>query len=188
MSDAYATRKDSNSEWLARDKPEINPMPIKPETVSHVAEQFSQLPSPSCPPPRQPFPIKSLALTAHISLDNSFPSIRQEPALRPWKGFPLPASKPQTRRKYLPNVYLCRRKWHPLQYSCLGNPMDRGAWQAAVQQQGIFEKRKQSQESCTHQRPQSFRWHSQNCSWAVPAPRPLVTGLSHQIRVWHTRI
>ena len=21
---------------------------------------------------------------------------------------------------------------HPLQYSCLGNPMDRGAWQAAV--------------------------------------------------------
>ena len=25
-----------------------------------------------------------------------------------------------------------RRKWHPLQYSCLENPMDRGAWQAAV--------------------------------------------------------
>ena len=23
-----------------------------------------------------------------------------------------------------------RRKWHPLQYSRLGNPMDRGAWQA----------------------------------------------------------
>ena len=23
-----------------------------------------------------------------------------------------------------------RRKWHPLKYSCLGNPMDRGAWQA----------------------------------------------------------
>ena len=21
-----------------------------------------------------------------------------------------------------------RRKWHPLQYSCLENPMDRGAW------------------------------------------------------------
>ena len=26
-----------------------------------------------------------------------------------------------------------RRKWHPLQYSCLENPMDRGAWWATVQ-------------------------------------------------------
>ena len=26
-----------------------------------------------------------------------------------------------------------RRAWHPLQYSCLENPMDRGAWRAAVQ-------------------------------------------------------
>ena len=25
-----------------------------------------------------------------------------------------------------------RRKWHPLQYSFLGNPKDRGAWQATV--------------------------------------------------------
>ena len=25
-----------------------------------------------------------------------------------------------------------RRKCNPLQYSCLGNPMDRGAWQATV--------------------------------------------------------
>ena len=25
-----------------------------------------------------------------------------------------------------------RGKWHPLQHSCLENPMDRGAWQAAV--------------------------------------------------------
>ena len=24
------------------------------------------------------------------------------------------------------------RKWQPLQYSCLGNPTDRGAWQAIV--------------------------------------------------------
>ena len=26
----------------------------------------------------------------------------------------------------------CRRKWHPLQYSYLGSPMDRGAWQSTV--------------------------------------------------------
>ena len=25
-----------------------------------------------------------------------------------------------------------RRKWQPTQYSCLGNPMDRGAWRATV--------------------------------------------------------
>ena len=25
-----------------------------------------------------------------------------------------------------------RRKWQPLQYSCLGNSMDRGAWWATV--------------------------------------------------------
>ena len=25
-----------------------------------------------------------------------------------------------------------RRKWQPTQYSCLGNPMDRGAWWATV--------------------------------------------------------
>ena len=27
---------------------------------------------------------------------------------------------------------LRRRQWHPLQYSCLENPMDGGAWQAVV--------------------------------------------------------
>ena len=26
----------------------------------------------------------------------------------------------------------CRTKWHPLQYSCLENPMDKGGWQATV--------------------------------------------------------
>ena len=45
--------------------------------------------------------------------------------------------------KYLPTVQETRvsslvrqipwrREGHPLQYSCLGNPMDRGAWQATV--------------------------------------------------------
>ena len=64
-------------------------MTIKPETVSHVAEQFSQFPSTSCPLPQQLFPIKSLAWAALLSSDNSFPSVRQEPTLMPWKGFPF---------------------------------------------------------------------------------------------------
>ena len=86
LSDACAPRKDPNSEWLERDKPETNPMTINPETVSHVAEQFSPFPSSSCPPPRQPFPMQSLALTALLTTDNSFPSVRQESILKPWKG------------------------------------------------------------------------------------------------------
>ena len=61
------TRKDSESEWLAKDNLETNPITIKPKTVSHVAELFSWVPLPYCSPPGHPFPIKSLALSAHVS-------------------------------------------------------------------------------------------------------------------------
>ena len=33
-------------------------------------------------------------------------------------------------RKYVELPW--RRKWHPLQYSCLEDPVDGGAWRAAV--------------------------------------------------------
>ena len=75
-------------EWLAKDHPETNPITIKPETVSHAAEQFSRVPT-YCSPPGCPFPIKSLALSACVSSDNSFPSVRQEPSFGPWKGSPF---------------------------------------------------------------------------------------------------
>lgn len=110
LSDACAPKKDPNSECLARDKPEMSPMTIKPETVSHVTEWFSPFPSPSCPPPWQPFPIKPLAWTALLSSDNSLPSVRQELTLKPWEGIPLPSSKAISRRKYLQNAILQRRK------------------------------------------------------------------------------
>ena len=67
LSNVYATRKDRESELLAKDNPETNPITIKPETVSHAAEQFSWVPLPSCSPPGRPFPIKSLALLTHVS-------------------------------------------------------------------------------------------------------------------------
>ena len=38
------------AKWLARDDPKTNPIPRKPETANHVAEQFSWVPSPCCPP------------------------------------------------------------------------------------------------------------------------------------------
>ena len=66
LNKACTTKKDSESEWLAKDNPETNPITIKPETASQ-AEQFSWVPLPYCSPPRCPFLIKSLALSAHVS-------------------------------------------------------------------------------------------------------------------------
>ena len=48
LSNAHDTRKNPESEWLARDNPQTNPITIKPRTMSHVAEQFSWVPLPSC--------------------------------------------------------------------------------------------------------------------------------------------
>ena len=67
LSDVHTTRKDPESQRLARDNPETHPITIKTETVSHVAEQFSWVPLPSCSPPGCPFPKKSLALSARMS-------------------------------------------------------------------------------------------------------------------------
>jgi len=67
LSDARASRKDPESEWLARENPKTNRITIKPETVSHVAEQSSWVPLPSCSLSGLPFPIKSLALSARMS-------------------------------------------------------------------------------------------------------------------------
>ena len=49
---------------MAKDNPETNPITIKPKTANHVAELFSWVPLPYCPPSGYPFPIKSLAWTA----------------------------------------------------------------------------------------------------------------------------
>ena len=49
LSKTCTTRKDSESEWLAKDNPETNPITIKPETASHAAEQ-SWVPLPYCSP------------------------------------------------------------------------------------------------------------------------------------------
>ena len=62
-----ATRKDPESEWLARDNLETNPITVKAKTVSQVAEQFSWVPLSCCSPPRCPFPVSSLTLSAPVS-------------------------------------------------------------------------------------------------------------------------
>ena len=67
LNKACTTRKDSESEWLAKENLETNPITIKPKTASHVTELFTWVPLPYCSPPRCPFPIKSPALSAHAS-------------------------------------------------------------------------------------------------------------------------
>ena len=47
------------TEQLAKDNLETNPITIKPETANHVAEKFSWVPLPCCSPPRHPFPNKT---------------------------------------------------------------------------------------------------------------------------------
>ena len=80
-------RKDSESEWLAKDNPETNPITIKPETAGHMAEQFSWVPLPYCSPPRCPFPIKSLALSAHVSPRTiHFRGLDKSPVSGPGRG------------------------------------------------------------------------------------------------------
>ena len=83
------TRKDSESEWLAKDNPETNPITIKLGTASHVTKQFSWVPLPSCSPPGCPFPIKSLALSAHVSPRTiHFRVLDKSPVLGPGRGPP----------------------------------------------------------------------------------------------------
>ena len=60
------TRKDYESGWLAKDNPETSPITINPRLpATDRAALLAPLPSRS--PPGCPFPIKSLALSAHVS-------------------------------------------------------------------------------------------------------------------------
>ena len=89
LRDAWATRKDPESEWLARDNLETNPITIQCETVSLVAEQLSWVPLLCCSPPRPPFPIKSPALSALVSLQTiHFQVLHNSPLSGPGKGLP----------------------------------------------------------------------------------------------------
>ena len=46
-----------------------------------------------------------------------------------------------------------RRKWDPLQYSCLENPMDQGAWRVKVH--AVFKELDMTEHTCTWSRTQS---------------------------------
>ena len=98
LSNACATRKDPEPEWLASENLETKTITIKPETVSHMAEQSSWIPLPSCSLLGHPLPNElSYFVRMCASLDNSFLSARQEPSFDP-VGVPVPATKLETNK------------------------------------------------------------------------------------------
>ena len=83
LSDAWITRKDSEPEWLARGKPETNPITdCKPQGTAALLGSGTLLVSTQVP----------IHNHVCISSPSSFPSVRQQPTLWPGKGSPLPAT------------------------------------------------------------------------------------------------
>ena len=80
-----------------------------------------------------------------------------------------------------------RRQWHPLQYSCLENPMDGGAWWAAVH--GVAKSRTRlSVFTFTfhfHALEKEMATHSTILAWRIPGtgePVGLPSMGSHRVR------
>ena len=79
---AHRVRKELDTTEASEHSGTVNIKAVKGESGSHVSEQF-------CSPPGHLIPLKFLAFVSMcVSLDNSFLSVRQEPACGPWKGFP----------------------------------------------------------------------------------------------------
>ena len=98
LSNADVTSKDLESEWLARDNMETNSITIKPQTVSHVVEQFSWVPLLCCCLPGHPFPTRSLGLSVCVSPLTSYfqvfdKSRLSDPGRDPLPPTPLPAAE-----------------------------------------------------------------------------------------------
>jgi len=70
---------------------ETNPITIKPETLSHLAEQLSWVPFPNALRLSTLSQCLLLCQRVYVSLDNSFPSVKQEPT-KALKDVPLPAT------------------------------------------------------------------------------------------------
>ena len=117
LSNVCATRKDPESEWLAKDNAETNPITIKPKTGSHQAEQFSWIPLPYCSPPGVggSFPIKSLALSACVSPQTThFRVLDKSPLSGPGRS-PSSCNKSLLNHKVFPvHILLPVSKWWSL--------------------------------------------------------------------------
>ena len=75
---------------------------------------------------------------------------------------------------------------NPLQYSCLENPVDRGAWWAAVHRvaQSQTRLRRLSMHVCMHALEEEMATHSSILAWRIPGtvePGGLPSMGSHRI-------
>ena len=72
--------------------------------------------------------------------------------------------------------FIWRRRWRPLQYSCLESPMDRGAWWAAVH--GFAEGRTRLSDFTFtfhfHALEKEMATHSSVLAWRIPGRGSLV--------------
>ena len=77
-----------------------------------------------------------------------------------------------------------RRRWHPLQNSCLGNPMDGGAWWAAVHGVAKSRTRLTSFTFPLHALEKEMAPHSSVLAWRIPGtgePGGLPSMGSHRV-------
>ena len=100
----WADQVRAEARCLVRDNPENNPIPIKPETSSHVAEQFwARLPCRSLL--ERPFPMQSFALSARVSPQTvHFRGLDKIPGSGPGRG-PRSCKSPSSVNIYRGSVF-----------------------------------------------------------------------------------
>ena len=83
-------------------------------------------------------------------------------------------------------MYYMEGQWHPLQYSCLENPMDGGAWKTAVH--GVAESRTRLSDFTFtfhfHALEKEMATHSSVLAWRIPGmgePGGLLSMGSHRV-------
>ena len=107
--DAHATRKDPESDYGPRKMTgqRHKTWDCEPHGRAVLLGSLTLLLSTPVPLPNKVFCFVSTC----VSLDNSFPSVRQEPTLRPWKGFPF-------LQQALANFYLGLKLREPDAWNC----------------------------------------------------------------------
>ena len=88
-------------------------------------------------------------------------------------------------------LFLWKRQWHPLQYSCLEDPMDGGAWWAAVH--GVVKSQTRLSDFTRtfhfHALEKEMATHSSVLAWKIPGtaePGGLPSMGSHRVgHDWH---